>query len=61
MGGLFSSIVSLVEDVAEVATLPVKVAVDMTRIAVAPAAALAKEVANGAGELADEIKQEFEE
>ncbi len=59
--GLFDSIKSLVEDVAEVATLPVKVAVDVARIGVAPVAALAKEVSREAGKMADEITQDFEE
>ncbi len=57
--GLFSSIVSLVDDTLDVVFMPVKVAVDVTRIGVAPIAALAKEVSDGAGELADEIKDDF--
>lgn len=51
---MFKSLFDLAQDVVDIATAPVKIAVDLTRAAVKPMADMAREVV-------DEIKEEVED
>ena len=57
----WKSLTELATDVVEVATTPIKVAVDMAKTVTAPVAAAAKEIQKEVGEMADEGQEDLEE
>lgn len=51
--GLFGSLVDLASDVVDIATAPVRIAVDVTRMGVKP-------IANAANEVVEEIREDVD-